>query len=89
MKCCEKKFALSEESANWLSEKGYLPFEDVLQLSDSVGSGKSDSSEERDHLNNNEFEDDLGGGYYEVECIVDRRLNHSNQVFEYLVRFKG
>ena len=28
-------------------------------------------------------------GYYEVEQIVDRRINPATQAFEYLVRFKG
>ena len=32
---------------------------------------------------------DSEGGYYEVECIIDRRVNPLTQVFEYLVRFKG
>lgn len=95
MTCCEKKFSLSEESANWLSQKGYLPFEEVVQsLKDSECSGndENDSSEEHDHLtviNNEELEHDSEGGYYEVECVVDRRLNALTQVFEYLVRFKG
>ena len=89
MKYCDKTFSLTEECVDWLSKKGYLPFEEVLQSIDSAGSDGSESSEERDHFTNEELEDDLGGGYYEVERIVDRRLNPSTQLFEYLVRFKG
>ena len=89
MKCYEQKFSLSEVSADWLSKQGYLPFEEVLQLNDSAGSHGNESFEESDRLTSEEFEDDFGGGYYEVERIVDRRVDPLTQLFEYLVRFKG
>ena len=95
MTCCERKFFLSEQSANWLSQKGYLPFEEVLHSlnnSECTGNDESDSPEEHDHLtetDNEELVHDLVGDYYEVERIVNRRLNPSTQIFEFLVRFKG
>ena len=65
----------------------------MLQSSDSETlENKSSFSEDCTSLIGDEQEEcceDSEGGYYEVEQVVDGRLNPLTQTFEYLVRFKG
>lgn len=48
----------------------------------------SDESELFD-MSDDDGHSKVSEGYYEVEQIVDRRINPATQAFEYLVRFKG
>ena len=49
----------------------------------------SEGSDESELSDMSEGHSKVSEGYYEVEQIVDRRINPATQAFEYLVRFKG
>ena len=91
LECYEGRFSLSKESATWLSEKGYLPFEEVINTSSRMQDVRkaSEGSDESELSDMSEGHSKVSEGYYEVEQIVDRRINPATQAFEYLVRFKG
>ena len=62
-----------------------------LNNSECTGNDESDSPEEHDHFtetNNEELVNDLVGDYCEIELTVNRHLNPSTQIFEFLVCFK-
>ena len=83
--------SLSKESATCLSEKGYLPFEEVINRSSRMQDVRkaSEGSDKSELSDMSEGHSKVSEGYYEVEQIVDRRINPATQAFEYLVRFKG
>ena len=83
--------SLSKESATWLSEKGYLPFEEVINRSSRMQDVRkaSEGSDKSELSDMSEGHSKVSEGYYEAEQIVDRRINPATQAFEYLVRFKG
>ena len=49
----------------------------------------SEGSDESELSDMSDGHSKVSEGYYEVEQIVDRRINPATQAFEYLVRFKG
>ena len=84
-------FSLSKDSAIWLSEKGYLPFEEVINTASRMQDVRktSEGSDESELPDMGEGHSKVSEGYCEVEQIVDRRINPATQAFEYLVRFNG